>query len=118
MEQRDVLIETETAGWQALVDGTGRQWFRDRVDDQVVVLGPRFGVVSGPAAVDQLAGESWSWFRIRAPQVVAITDDVATITYRVLARRDFDTEHQAVVSSTYRREGEGWQLVVRHETPM
>lgn len=118
MDLTNVLVETETAGWQALVDGAGRRWFGDLVDDRIVLLGPRFGVVSGAAALDQLAGESWSWFRIRAPQVVSITDDVATITYRVIARRDFDFEHQAVVSSTYRRDGDRWALVLRHETPM
>lgn len=118
MELLDSLVEAETAGWQAIVDGAGRQWFRDRVDDQIVVLGPRFGVASGLAALDQLAGATWSWFRVRAPQVVAITEDVATLTYRVIARRDFDSEYQAVVSSTYRRDGAGWLLVVRQETPM
>lgn len=118
MELKDTLVQIETGGWQALVDGGGRQWFREQAADELVVLGPRFGVVSGPAALDQLADDSWSWFRIRAPQVVSITDDVATLTYRVIARRDFDVEHQAVVSSTYRRESDRWHLVVRHETPM
>ena len=119
MDLRATLVEIEQAGWQALVDGTGRAHFRALVDDQVVVvLGPRFGVVTGEAALDQLSGEMWSWFRVRAPQVVAITDDVATITYRVIARRDFDAEHQAVVASTYRLVDGRWRLVVHQQTPM
>jgi hypothetical protein len=112
------LVEIEQAGWQALVDGTGRSHFRQVVDDHVVVLGPRFGVVTGEAAIDQLSGDTWSWFRLRAPQVVAITDEVATIAYRVIVRRDFDAEHQAVVSSTYRLVDGRWRLAVHQQTPM
>lgn len=116
MELAEVLVEMETAGWQALVDGGGRAWFRGVIDDPVVVIGAGFGVVTGEAALDRLADDTWSWFRIRAPQVSTITDDVAVLTYRVIARRDFDTEHQAVVSSTYRRVDDQWRLAVRHQT--
>lgn len=112
------LQEIEEAGWQSLVDGTGRAHFRQVASDDIVVLGPGFGVAIGEAALDQLSGATWAWFRVRAPQVVSVTDQVATITYRVLARRDFDVEYQAVVSSTYRLVDGSWRLVVHHETPM
>lgn len=118
MDLRATLQEIEEASWQSLVDGTGRAHFKALVSDDVVVLGPGFGVASREAALDQLSGDTWAWFRVRAPQVVEISDDVAAITYRVLARRDFDAEHQAVVSSTYRVIDGSWRLVLRHETPM
>ncbi len=116
MELTEVLVELETAGWQALVDGGGRAWFRGVIDDPLVAVGAGFGVVTGEAALDRLADDTWSWFRIRAPQVWSISPDVALLTYRVIARRDFDTEHQAVVSSTYRRVDDQWRLAVRHHT--
>lgn len=116
MELRDLLVELETAGWQALVDGDGRAWFRDAVNDPVMVVGAGFGAVSGEAALDRLSDDTWSWFRLRAPQLLAITDDVAVLTSRLIARRDFDTEHQAVVSSTYVRVDDRWRLAHRHLT--
>lgn len=117
-----LLIELEQAGWQSLVDGTGRTHFGGLLIDDVVVLMPGAGMVggiaTGDAALDALAGATWAWFRIRAPKVVRLDDTVAVVAYRVIARRDFDVEYQAVASSTYVFDGERWRLAVHQQTPV
>lgn len=112
------LLELEQAGWQSLVDGTGRAHYRELLGDGALVVKPGCGVVTGERALDQLSGDTCSWFRIRAPQVVALGDDAASITYRVIARRDFDHEYQAVATSVYRSFGGEWKLVVHQQTPV
>jgi hypothetical protein len=112
------LLGLEEAGWQSLVDGGGRAFYRSHLADGAVVLGPGFGVESGERALDRISGATWSWFRIRAPRAVRLGDDAAVLTYRIIARRDFDVEHQAIVSSTYVRVDGEWRLVVHHQTPV
>lgn len=118
MELVDTLVEREQGAWQALVDGTGRAAYRDLLTDDAVVIGPGPGVLTGDAALDRLSGATWSWFRIRAPQAHLVSDDVAVLTYRVIARRDFDVEYQAMASSTYVRTDDAWRLAAHQETPV
>ncbi|MDZ7677537.1 MAG: hypothetical protein U5K29_03185 [Acidimicrobiales bacterium] len=122
MDLQATLVELERAGWQSLVDGTGRAYFRDRLVDDAAVLVPGSGVVAGLAtgadALDRISGASWAWFRIRAPKLVVLADTVAVLAYRVVARRDFDVEYQAVVSSTYVTDGADWKLAIHQQTPV
>lgn len=118
MELVDALVQLEQGVWQALVDGTGRSAYRDLLLDDAVVVGPGPGVVTGDAALDRLSGATWSWFRLRAPQAHPLGDDVAVLTYRVIARRDFDVEYQAMASSTYLRVGDAWRLAAHQQTPV
>ena len=115
-------MELEQASWQSLVDGTGRSHFRDLLTDDAVVLLPGVGVVAGvatgEAALDRISNSTWAWFRIRSPKVVQLAEPVAVITYRLIARRDFDVEYQALVSSTYVFEGDGWRLAHHQQTPV
>jgi hypothetical protein len=112
------LLNLEQAGWQSLVDGNARTWFREVLSPDIVVVGAGSGVVSGDAALDHLSGSTWSWVRLRGPRVVSLSDSVALIAYRVIARRDFDVEYQAMVSSSYVRVGDDWKLAVHQQTPV
>ncbi|MBK5221643.1 MAG: nuclear transport factor 2 family protein [Acidimicrobiia bacterium] len=118
MELNQTLLELETAGWEALSNGAGRRFYTERLTPDAVMLLPQVGLLSHDKAIDGMDGAPWSWFKIRNPQVVELGPDVAMLTYRVQARRDFDAEYQALVSSTYvQRDGE-WKLAVHQQTPM
>lgn len=118
MELRDELLAIEQAGWDALVAGTGRAHYRTVLAPDAVVVGLGPGIAEGERALDVLSGQTWAWVRLRAPRVVPLGDDAAVLVTRVIARRDFDVEHQALVASTYRRRDEGWELALVQHTPV
>ena len=118
MELLDTLLEMETAGWEALKAGSGRRHYASVLTHDAVMLLPGVGLLSHDAALDGMDGQPWSWFQIRNPQVVALVDDAAVLTYRAQARRDFQPEYQALIASTYvRRDGE-WKLALHQQTPV
>ena len=117
MDLTKTLLDLEQAGWQAQVDGTAHSFYRELLTSDAVVIGVLGGVVTGDAAVDALAGQGWSWFRLRGPRLVHLGDQAAVLTCRVIARRDFDTEYQALVTSVYRRTDQRWTVaLVQHTT--
>lgn len=117
-ELKDALLALETAGWNALKEGTGRRFYAGVLTDDAVMLLPQVGLLTHDKALDGMDGQPWSWFQIRNPQAVALGDDAAVLTYRVQARRDFQPEYQALIASTYvRRDGE-WRLALHQQTPM
>lgn len=119
------LVDWETAGWQSLVDGTARAYWRDRLAPDAVVVLPGGGlarsVVAGADALDRISGSTWAWFQLRAPQVTRLGQGAVAITYRIVARRDFDVEYRAVVTSTWVRDEsdpDTWRLAVHQQTPV
>jgi hypothetical protein len=112
------LLGLEHDAWQSLVDGRGRAHFAQVLDGDGLVVGLGSGPATGEDALDRLGGRAWSWFRLRGPRSVALGSDAASISYRVVARRDFDVEYQALVASIYRRHGDSWRLVVHQHTPV
>jgi hypothetical protein len=118
MALHDDLLRIETEGWEALSGGTGRRYYSALLTDDAVMLLPQVGVLSHDKALDGMDAQPWSWFQIRNPQTVELSPDSAVLHYRVQARRDFQSEYQALIASTYiRRDGE-WKLAVHQQTPM
>jgi hypothetical protein len=122
MELTRTLLELEQTAWQSLVDGEGPARYRALATEEVLVVAPgaggQRGIVSGRAAIDHLAGDRWAWFRLRGAEASQLTDDVAVLSYRVVARRDFDAEHQFLVTSTFVRIDDEWKLRAHHRTPV
>lgn len=118
MELRETLSALETAGWEALKAGTGRRFYAEVLTPDAVMLLPQVGLLEHDRALDGMDGQPWSWFQLRNPQVVPLGDDAAVLTYRVQARRDFQPEYQALVSSTYVRRDGQWRMALHQQTPM
>ena len=55
--------------------------------------------------------------RVDNPAIPLSPDDSALVAYRATARRD-GTTYQALVASTYVREGGAWKLAVHQQTPI
>jgi hypothetical protein len=64
-----------------------------------------------------LTGQSWESHRIDRPQVINISEKVATVVYKVNARRAGCDEYIALISSTYALTEDGWTLVIHQQTP-
>ena len=118
MATHDELLQLETDGWEALHQGTGRTYYSSLLADDAVMLLPQVGLLSHDKALDGMDGQPWSWFQIRNPQTVELGPDAAVLHYRVQARRDFQSEYQALVASTYVRVDGAWRLAVHQQTPM
>lgn len=124
-EVESLLVELETGGWQALVDGTARAYWRERLSPDATVVVPGGGlarsVAVGDEALDRITGATWAWFQLRSPRITRVADGAAAVTYRLVARRDFDAEYRAVVTSTWvadPADPAAWRLVLHQQTPV
>jgi hypothetical protein len=118
MATHDELLRLETDGWEALHQGTGRAYYSGLLADDAGMLLPQVGLLSHDKALDGMEGQPWSWFQIRNPLTVELSDDAAVLHYRVQARRDFQEEYQALISSTYVRRDGRWRLALHQQTPV
>ena len=118
MELTRTLLGLEQSAWQSLIDGRGRTHFAGVLAPEAIVIGMGPVPATGDDALERLGGRTWSWFRLRGPRALALGPAAASLSYRVVARRDFDVEYQALVTSLYRRDGDSWRLVVHHHTPV
>lgn len=109
------LRELEERFWRA--GGDPEFWDRSFAEDGVIALAT--GLMDKHAVVAaQDAAEPWETFTIEEARVVELGEGVASISYRVTARRaGDDSDYRAVVSSVYVRRGGDWMLALHHQTP-
>jgi len=50
--------------------------------------------------LDAMAGQPWASHTLEEPQVLPVTDDVAVVSYGVVAQRDGAPTYSALISST------------------
>ena len=67
--------------------------------------------------LDAMAGQPWASHTLEEPQVLPVTDDVAVVSYGVVAQREGAPTYSALISSTYVRRGDGWRLALHQQTP-
>jgi hypothetical protein len=75
-----------------------------RLDDRALML-------------DAMAGQPWASHTLEDPHVLPVTDDVAVVTYGVVAHREGAPTYSALISSTYVRRGDAWRLALHQQTP-
>ena len=115
---RQMLVELETQGWDALCDGTGADFYgRVMTQDGLMVLAS--GLVLDRNAVRDSLRQSppWQSYSIDDPRMIPTGDDGAILVYTGTARRDDEPPFIAVMTSTYVRRGDDWRLVLYQQTP-
>lgn len=115
-ELQEVLLQLETEGWEAQHQGRGRAYYSSLLTDDALMVLPGAGLLQHEAALDAMDMPPWSWFKLRNPVVMTLGAEAAVLTYRVQARRDFASEYQAIVASTYVFNDEQWRLAMHQET--
>ena len=113
------LIDLEEQGWRALsTEGdAGKKFYASVLREDAVMLFPGGMRVEGRDRIlESLGAQPWQSFRIEDPKVVKLSDDAATVTYKVTAQRKGSDPYVALISSTYVR-NKVWQLVVHQQTP-
>jgi hypothetical protein len=117
----DVPIEPawlEERGWEALsTPGAGPEFYRDVLDDEVVMLLPGgLRLADREVIIESMSGPPWSAHRIEEIHEHRPTPDTALVTYGVVARRG-DVEYSALISSLYVRREQGWRMAFHQQTP-
>ena len=77
-----------------------------------------FGVVDRAQAPEAMASAPpWSRYGTTGPRVVRLGEDAAVAVYRVSAQREGQPEFDAVVGSTFVRQGTDWRLAFHQQSP-
>ena len=120
MTRADDLVALEESGWRALSSGgpVAREFYDGLLDDDVIMLLPG-GIRLDDRApmLDAMAGQPWASHTLEEPQVLPVTDDVAVVSYGVVAQREGAPTYSALISSTYVRRGDAWRLALHQQTP-
>ncbi|HXV71335.1 MAG TPA: nuclear transport factor 2 family protein [Acidimicrobiia bacterium] len=114
MSLESELLEIEEAFWESSGDA---DFWRENFSEEGVIALP-IGLMGKKEVIrSQKKARPWSEFAMKDASVVDLGDDVASITYRAMARRDDESDYSAMVTSVYARRNGEWQLMVHQQTP-
>ncbi len=109
------LVEMERSFWDAA--GDGGYYERNMASDGRCLLPT--GILDRDATVAAIAeSEPWADYELEDLVVHEIGLEGAVVGYRATASRGDDEPYRALVSTTYRRDGDRWELVVHQQTPL
>jgi hypothetical protein len=121
MEPKDVLqelLDLETAGWDALCDGTASDFCGRLMHDDALMVLANGMVLDRPGVVDALQqSPPWDSYAIDDPRAIAAGADAAVLVYTGTAHREGAEPFVAVMSSVYVRHATGWKLALYQQTP-
>lgn len=116
-DSMEVLVDLERAGWEALSGGDPEGFYDEVLTDHAVMVFP-FGAMGRAEAIASMASAPpWDEFTIEHAQVHEVAAGVATLAYRVRARRGEDDTYEAMLTSTYVDEGGQWRLALHQQSP-
>lgn len=112
------LEALERAGWDALCDGTGSEFYgRVMADDGLMVLANGSVMTRGDVVRALAESPRWTDYEIADLRLVGLGDGADGIVYRGTARRE-DLELVCMMSSVYVRDVRGWRLALYQQTPI
>jgi hypothetical protein len=116
----DDLLDLEHRGWQALATSpaAATELYGAVLADDATFLFPGGMVVTGrDAALSSLGGPPWDAYGLDDERVIALGPDTGAVVYRARAERA-GQRYEALVTSVYRSDGDGWRLVLHQQTPV
>jgi ketosteroid isomerase-like protein len=117
MSLRDELVTIERTLWT-----TNREIYDAHLEDDAVLVFPETGVMHRAAALagieqENLAGRRWVDVAFADVEAVAVTPDVALLTYRADARSEHESAIRSVLAtSLYVRRDRGWMLAFHQQS--
>jgi hypothetical protein len=107
------IIDLEIKGWEALsIEGDAAYKFYESVLlDNAIMLFPGGMKIHGKMNILRSFGsQPWKSFQIEEPQVTALADGLAVLTYVVTARREGGDLYHVLISSLYILVEGTWKL--------
>ena len=118
MTTEQTLIALERAGWAALAEGRGVQFYEEVFLDDGLMLLP----VGAFNKTDSLEGLSsappWASYDLRNLRTLQLSSDVASVIYEIEAQRTGQPVYKAALSSTYVQRHGAWKLALHTQTPL
>jgi hypothetical protein len=112
------LVELEEAGWRALSDGTGAQFYDAFMADEGMMAIP-FGLLDRDECVDAIAAApSWDRYELSDTRVVVLSEDSAMVVYEARAERSGHSKYHALMSTTYVLRENEWLIAFHQQTPL
>jgi hypothetical protein len=114
------LLRLEHAGWTALSDGTGGEFYGSIMTENAVMVLADGSVLDRDAVVASLDdAPAWSAYEISDERLVEMGPDAAAFVYRGRAfRASGGPPFDALMSSVYVRADGRWRLALYQQTPV
>ena len=78
-----------------------------------------FAVLNREATVASMReAPPWSRYELADEQVIALSNEAATLLYRATAQRQGQPEYRALMSTTYVRVNGEWLVKLHQQTPL
>jgi len=114
-DQEAQLVALERLLWTG-----GPDAYEEHLAPEALMVFPSpVGVLERAATVDSIrAADRWQQVSLDEVRTSRLADDVVALVYQATASRtDLDEPYRAAVASTYRRAGQGWELVLHQQSP-
>lgn len=114
------LIELERRGWESLCRGTGGTVYGELMTADAVMVLANGAVMDRATVVESLEhAPPWRTFSIDNVRLLQLGEDAATLVYVGTAFGEAaEPAFVGVMSSVYRRSGDGWRLALYQQTPL
>ena len=123
MAKADNLMEKQLMDIERKLWTNDPVWYENSLLKDAVLVFGETGVIKRDFAVDAIKTENaenrkWAEVAFSAVRCVALTDDVALLTYTVSSRWNYEnTAVGALASSVYVKNGSNWKLAFHQQTP-
>jgi len=112
----DEIMDLEHAGWAALCDGTGSDFYGRLMTDDARMVLTNGAVMDRSAVVQALAdAPAWDAYSIADPHFVELDDDAVALVYTGTGTRG-EQRFVGVMTSVYVREDTHWRLALYQQT--
>ncbi len=112
------LVQLETEGWEALSSDRGADHYAEAMTADAVMVVPGMVLSRDQAVAAIREAPPWSSFRIDDPRVVRLVDGAAALTYRATAQRPDSPVFEALMTTTFVRDGDRWRVALHQQTPL
>lgn len=113
------LLRLEHAGWTALSDGSGGEFYGSVMTDDAVMVRADGSVLDRDTVLAFLDDTpAWSAYEITDERLIEMGPDAAAFVYRGRAfRASGGPPFDALMSSVYVRDAGEWRLALHQQTP-
>ncbi|MCU1441960.1 MAG: hypothetical protein JWQ59_110 [Cryobacterium sp.] len=111
------LLHEEHAGWQAILEGRGGEYYRMTMTRDALMVVPGAVINREQVAASFATAPPWDSYELREPAVIRLGERAGILVYRARAVRGNETV-ELRMSTTYLFEDGGWCIAAHQQTPV